>query len=593
VATDFVSSIFQDYVIFTSKAKKLSCRGRYSGGVIVMIRKSLASFAERIQVETENTVVIKLHRNVFGSYKDVMFICSYVHPHDSEFWKTKQGVFGMEILEQCILDLQSVYDDFFLVLTGDFNARTACNNYSTNYDNEDFERLHLCTDSDLPRKSQDMQTNMFGNQLVELCNMFDCVILNGLYEYGFDDTCTFIGPSGSSTVDYFIASLDLFTSIDLISLVVDSLTESDHLPVAMKVTCENDILTDVHEKYHNKKVFSEKYIWDKDKEDYFLNALKSDGMQNRLMIATHALESDIDSALDGFVKWLKDASACMLRKIPTSKTNNSECFDKECGIANKQCRAKLNRFRTTRNEEDRLVFVSERKKYKRLLKTKQQGYRKQKTELLADKIADSTHFWKEVRSMGCGNAEQIGNSINTNEWLIHFKGVFQNQSNSTENCNIDVDLIEENEHALNKDISEEEVSKAIARLKLGKSCGIDDISAEMLKSGGTDVLMFLVKLFNAIFFSGTYPKEWSKAIIIPIHKKGDRENVDNYRGISLLSIMSKCYTTILNTRLYDWLEDNNMISDSQAGFRKGYSAVDQIFNLYAVVQNCMQRKGRK
>ena len=52
-----------------------------------------------------------------------------------------------------------------------------------------------------------------------------------------------------------------------------------------------------------------------------------------------------------------------------------------------------------------------------------------------------------------------------------------------------------------------------------------------------------------------------------------------YRGISLLSIISKCFTSILNKRLYTWLEENSKISESQAGFRKNYSTTDQIFNI--------------
>ena len=61
----------------------------------------------------------------------------------------------------------------------------------------------------------------------------------------------------------------------------------------------------------------------------------------------------------------------------------------------------------------------------------------------------------------------------------------------------------------------------------------------MLKAGGQEVILFMTKLFNTIFDKGIYPSEWAKAIIIPIHKKGNIRSVDNYRGVSLLSIISK------------------------------------------------------
>ena len=64
-------------------------------------------------------------------------------------------------------------------------------------------------------------------------------------------------------------------------------------------------------------------------------------------------------------------------------------------------------------------------------------------------------------------------------------------------------------------------------------------------------------------------------------------------GVSLLSVVSKCYTSVLNASLYFWLEENAAITECQAGFRKNYSTVEQIFNLYAIVQKCLRRKGQK
>ena len=68
--------------------------------------------------------------------------------------------------------------------------------------------------------------------------------------------------------------------------------------------------------------------------------------------------------------------------------------------------------------------------------------------------------------------------------------------------------------------------------------------------------------------------------------------MDNYRGVSFLSVVSKCYT-VLNARLYFWLEENAAITECQAGFRKNCSTVDQIFNVYAIVQKCLRKKGQK
>ena len=86
---------------------------------------------------------------------------------------------------------------------------------------------------------------------------------------------------------------------------------------------------------------------------------------------------------------------------------------------------------------------------------------------------------------------------------------------------------------LDSEITEDEVKKATRRLKSGKA-----VLNEFLKSTERVILPVLVKLCNAIFNQGIFPEEWTKSIIVLLHKKGDCDNPDNYRGISLLSSLS-------------------------------------------------------
>ena len=78
---------------------------------------------------------------------------------------------------------------------------------------------------------------------------------------------------------------------------------------------------------------------------------------------------------------------------------------------------------------------------------------------------------------------------------------------------------------------------------------MDGVIAEALKAAEQEIAPFLTRYFNVLFSSSQFPSEWTKAIIIPLHKKGDVNNPDNYRGISLLSVVSKVYTHIINSRL--------------------------------------------
>ena len=84
------------------------------------------------------------------------------------------------------------------------------------------------------RSSQDLGSNAFGTELLNLCSALQCSILNGIKTFGFDDSETYVSQTGSSTIDYFIVSNDLCKQELLESLVVDSsCVESDHLPVSL------------------------------------------------------------------------------------------------------------------------------------------------------------------------------------------------------------------------------------------------------------------------------------------------------------------------------------------------------------------------
>ena len=105
--------------------------------------------------------------------------------------------------------------------------------------------------------------------------------------------------------------------------------------------------------------------------------------------------------------------------------------------------------------------------------------------------------------------------------------------------------------------------------------------------------IIMVKLFNVIFDSGLFPDTWTKGIIIPIHKHGPKDNPENYRGITLLPIFSKIYISVINKRITNWADENDKINEAQAGFRAGYSTIDNIFTLYATIQKyTSKRKGK-
>ncbi|KAI5747504.1 hypothetical protein M8J77_015356 [Diaphorina citri] len=131
-----------------------------------------------------------------------------------------------------------------------------------------------------------------------------------------------------------------------------------------------------------------------------------------------------------------------------------------------------------------------------------------------------------------------------------------------------------------------EMKAAIAKLKLGKAPGADNITTEMVKYMGPAGEDLLLKVIQLAWIQLKIPKDWELATIIPIHKKGDNRECSNHRGISLLSIPGKIYSRILETRLRDATETG--LEESQCGFRRGRSTQDLIFTLRQITEKTIK-----
>ena len=116
--------------------------------------------------------------------------------------------------------------------------------------------------------------------------------------------------------------------------------------------------------------------------------------------------------------------------------------------------------------------------------------------------------------------------------------------------------------------------------KKNKSPGIDCILNEFIKNCPESVINVIVLIFNLVLESGIIPSDWTIGIIKVLYKnKGDINDVNNYRGITLLSCIGKLFTSVLNSRLYDYLTTAKLLGSEQVGFRPKHSTLDHIFAL--------------
>ena len=130
-------------------------------------------------------------------------------------------------------------------------------------------------------------------------------------------------------------------------------------------------------------------------------------------------------------------------------------------------------------------------------------------------------------------------------------------------------------------------------MKNNKCPGADLILNEFLKYCPKELIPVIVKFFNIILDSGIIPQDWTIGIIKPLYKnKGDINDVNNYRGITLLSCIGKLFTSVLNSRLYSYLTNENLLGNEQAGFRPQHSTLDHILALHILSKSYIDQKKR-
>ena len=123
-----------------------------------------------------------------------------------------------------------------------------------------------------------------------------------------------------------------------------------------------------------------------------------------------------------------------------------------------------------------------------------------------------------------------------------------------------------------------DILKIIRSLNVNKAHGYDGISVRMIKMCDES----LVQPFSLIFWGctdiGVYPDTWKKSNIVPVHKKGDKQIVNNYRPVSLLPICSKILEKIIFDSTMRFLNENKLLSDAQSGFTPSDSCECQLLS---------------
>lgn len=131
------------------------------------------------------------------------------------------------------------------------------------------------------------------------------------------------------------------------------------------------------------------------------------------------------------------------------------------------------------------------------------------------------------------------------------------------------------------------IEKYINKLDFNKAPGIDKIRVKDIKQVKKKISPVLAKFINMCIDKGEYPNILKKSIIRPIYKQGSHLDYGNYRPVAILSVINKITEKVIVNQISRYLEQNNVISDAQHGFRRGRSTATALAQFTDYVNNSL------
>ena len=140
-------------------------------------------------------------------------------------------------------------------------------------------------------------------------------------------------------------------------------------------------------------------------------------------------------------------------------------------------------------------------------------------------------------------------------------------------------------------VNDQDILNITHSLNINKAHGYDDISIRLLKICDSSIVKPLPIIFKNCLQSGSFLNNWKKSNFVPIHKKDDKQLLQNYRPVSLLPICGKIFERIIFNPIFEYLEKNSLLCPNQSGFHPFDSCENQLLSIvHDVYANFDQRQ---
>ena len=320
------------------------------------------------------------------------------------------------------------------------------------------------------------------------------------------------------------------------------------------------------------------------------------------------LNSENLETIEDFSTTLLDISNKNIPKTSTKTRKNKAWFNKDCQEAVKNKKKKLQAAQRNPTQANIKIFRIARANSRAVCRNaKKQSFKK-----YISKINNNTpmgEIFKIIKKLKGTNkdtiqqiqkldgsfaeterdvAEEIGKSFAKNSSSENYSRPFQRLKQNSERN--DINFNSQNSENYNDSFTYLEIENAIRDLSL-TAPGPDGILNEILSHLPTVSIELLLKIFNNLWQTGSFPDEWREATIIPIPKPGKNHTEPSaYRPIALTNCVCKLMEKMVNKRLVWWLEKNEKLSKYQCGFRKNRSTLDHLIKLETYIRNAFINK---
>lgn len=202
------------------------------------------------------------------------------------------------------------------------------------------------------------------------------------------------------------------------------------------------------------------------------------------------------------------------------------------------------------------------------------------TNEINNAAGDMSKIWKTLKELlpnKKGNLSTlpfISNTVsdlaeNFNNHFINIVSLPDDISNSYNKCNNN--RTEINCRFKFCEITVEQVTEEINDIPINKASGLDGVSTKLLKDAVNVIAPILCTIFNMSLLQGCFPDELKVARVTPIYKSCNKDDLSNYRPISILPLCSKMIEKIVHKQLYAYITENNLMYSNQSRFRKHHS----------------------